>query len=812
MKEFDMKGMKKYFGFIFPVLAGAVFLLYPSKAHAGLFDGLVEAVQGAIGWVSDQINNVINWILDFVFGLKCPSPADLLSKNLSDDGCWVCKIFAKIFQAINLLATSVYNNIHVSAISLLAVCLGIFILFRVGKAFMTFQPQDTMDFWNNMAKVLLKAVVASALLLQSASVIGYWIVSPFIEMAVSFNQVVLDSLVSDTQIYREVSEEQKQIVDEWAEQLLEKAKSTEGSGVEYLDYVAYSKAKGSNESFLTFTTCEYTAEDSGDGGEKDWWGQVVDDVSSSVTSATCDWFGWWCPAQEEEKEEVVEDTDTIFTPEIRQSLTCMIRGLYKEAAFALSVASFMICNAWRMERFAAIFPFPNFGVLIAGLAMWLTCFVMTVMFAFKIVDATVRLGIICALLPLLIVAWVFPPTVSYAKKALQITIQIMLTYVVTAIIMALGIMIIMNAFSMEDTDFNLREAFLGSESDAIKQIKDHISLFTGSFFIGLFCCVLAALIMKLVDKIASEYGGVDFGENTGDSVGAMAMKTMAVASQIGVRGVRLAGAKFGYGLLDRHRAHKDSRRDAKESKKSVASSTYSKAAAAATAAPAAAAAAAPKPTTTTSSSSSSSVSPAGSGAASDDTASRKAAGLAKSNADIATGMGKAKGYMTSDEAMFHYHGIGYNLSKQTEADFKAGNITEVERQQRLAVARAFTTANSEEDVVSNLNKIEAKGSNHWGGLDVSGTAQDVADNMATHKSFENASPEEQQNLRAVQFAADTKGLDQAGVNQKINENNVKQVYAAQVKAQRDAANAAKAEQQKATEESIAAGFQMFNDP
>lgn len=497
-----MKGMiKRYFNLILPVFTGGVLLLFPSKAFALLLGfGSFSPFKGAIDFISNLIKPVIDWFIELIFG-KCPDAQDYLSRNLGENSCWICKLFDKIFDAINLLATSVYNKTHMSFISLLAVCLGLYIVLRIGKAFLSLQPQDPMDFWNQMGKVLFKTIVASALLVQPAGVLGYWLVSPFIELSVSFNQVILESLVEGA-AYTELSENERKNAEKWVQEQLEKINQSDGAAADSTEYLDYLSA----------------------------WRGISNLSYSSLTQ---------CTAVQMTEAEAAKD-GKLFNSQIRNALECMVKGLYKEAAFALSVSSYMICHGFRYGTIPLIDT--HWGMLFAGIAMWATCFIIIIMFAFKIIDATVRLGILCALLPMFVVAWVFPPTVSYTKKAVQILIQVMLMYIVTAIIMALAIVIIMNAFSVDTIDFDLRQAFNNNKT---KEIGDNIGVSAGAFFIGLFCCVLAVLVMKIIDKVAEEYGGVDFGANTGDSVGAMATKVAMMTTQTAVRSAKLAAAKLG---------------------------------------------------------------------------------------------------------------------------------------------------------------------------------------------------------------------------------------------------------------------------
>jgi len=531
-----MKGMIKRFScLLLSALAGTVFLLYPSQAKADLLGDIA-------GWFTDTVQAFI----EFIFLDKCPDASHYLSDNLSENSCWICKLFSKVFEAINLLTTAIYNQIHIGCMSLLAVFLAIYVLFRTGKAFLSLQPQDPMNFFNQLGKTFFRTVVVCAFLIQPAGVIGYWIVSPFVELAVSFNRVVLDSFTNASPTYVEMTDKEKKDMREWVQKQISDLQYGGGVNIsvyatdeekkeiqanleqQVRDYTKYLDS-GTNHSFSVLSTC--------------------DNVEMNETQAAAD--------------------GRMFNEQIRRSLECMIKGLYSEGAYTIALASYMICSSFRSAMNGHIW-WPNWNILLTGGSIWFAGFIIIIMFAFKIMDATVRMGVICALLPLLLVAWVFPVSAEYTKQGAKIMLQVMITYIVTAIIMALAIVIVMDSFSDNTDGFNLRQAFNANEA---KAIAEHVSISAGLFFAGLISIILAILTMGTINKIAYEYGGVDFGNNASDSIGGMVTRITLMSAQAASRGMRVGVALAGTRVKDRYALHKQNKAD-KKSKAAAAKGTY----------------------------------------------------------------------------------------------------------------------------------------------------------------------------------------------------------------------------------------------
>ncbi|MFR6464238.1 MAG: hypothetical protein ACLUQJ_01825 [Alphaproteobacteria bacterium] len=101
------------------------------------------------------------------------------------------------------------------------------------------------------------------------------------------------------------------------------------------------------------------------------------------------------------------------------NLDCFIRAVQAEVAVPQSVGSSLMCVARNAGK-ESIGPVRNvlwdFGMMFQGFAIWVMGWIISLAFAFYLIDATIQLGIIGALMPFLIACWPFKATRNYTSK------------------------------------------------------------------------------------------------------------------------------------------------------------------------------------------------------------------------------------------------------------------------------------------------------------------------------------------------------------------------------------------------------------
>ena len=457
--------------------------------------------------INDMYDNVVKVILG-----DCDTCSQIVADHVSN--CWSCFLVEKIFDAIDTVSTGVYELTAGPSRMVLTVLLGLWLLYHLGKHLMSFSPQEPADFWTKMGKTLFKAMFAGALLTMPISYVSNLLISPIVVGAVEFNQVIIKSYAG---------------LDETTETLSRKTELDKP-----LFYDAISKDQR-NMWRLISETGQFTADiyssfpltlplgintHAAFGIVLRWLEEMdaYENLSAAPSFATMS----GCSLSLAEPD---MDEGRMLNTQIYNALGCLTEMIHKEVSFGMAFASAIICKSWHAASYF-FFNGPDFVMLISGIMIWLTCLIILVVFVFKVLDALIRLGILASVLPFLIVAWVFPSSMNYAKQGFKMLVHVMMNFIVLAIVIALAILMLITAFELENE--NLRQMCMLND---IQGLRDAMDLSGSSFFFAFACCFFGVKVMNVVDKTASEYTEVEFGSQAGDKVGAMASYVTATTLQ-----------------------------------------------------------------------------------------------------------------------------------------------------------------------------------------------------------------------------------------------------------------------------------------
>lgn len=115
--------------------------------------------------------------------------------------------------------------------------------------------------------------------------------------------------------------------------------------------------------------------------------------------------------------------DGVLPPYLYVKLDCFIRSVQAEIATAQSIGSTLMCvarNAGASSINLVVTKIENaiwdFSMFFQGLIIWGFSLLIALAFAFYLIDATVRVGILGALMPFLIACWPFKMTSGYTKQ------------------------------------------------------------------------------------------------------------------------------------------------------------------------------------------------------------------------------------------------------------------------------------------------------------------------------------------------------------------------------------------------------------
>lgn len=537
------------------------FLESLGQMAAGFIDGVVDATGGSI-------NDAVKSFLNFFAG-PCPNSAKVLSDNLLD--CWSCRMFSIIFDAINELSYAVFEASKTGFMALLALLLAFWILYHIAGHISAFVPQDPEEFWTKMARTFLKAIVAFAFLSLNIGHFTGVVISPIIVGASEFSTVVVRSFANESGGQAALSAEygKSYLVDgktgeRWTEEQMETRKEEIAAISKAADYVSTvggaSMLGGgvtANPVFVTFgavivaggVAISVDADRQLDEMYKSITlgrlsgGRDVASLTNCTDNVAEDAEAAMAAAQES------GDKATLYgalNPEIKAALMCMVKNMQEELSFGISVGSCIVCYAKGANHYAVI-SYPDIPTFIAGALIWLASFLLLLIFTFKVLDACLRLGILCVLLPLLIICWVFPSTSCYARQGFKSLVHIVMMFIILAIILALAILLVMMAFQGDAGQAGVNDIRTLFYLNHIEELAKNLNLSGTSMLVALACFVFAILIVGIVDNVSLEFSsvaGAGFGNAVGDKMGASAGRSLATIGQSSASLVANTGKKL----------------------------------------------------------------------------------------------------------------------------------------------------------------------------------------------------------------------------------------------------------------------------
>jgi len=159
-----------------------------------------------------------------------------------------------------------------------------------------------------------------------------------------------------------------------------------------------------------------------------------------------------------------------FDPKMLNQINSTVRCFGSSAAITPAIGRGLLCNAWT----AGPLSLPDFSMWFTGLLMLAFGIMIWLAVTFYLVDCTVQLGMLSAVIPLLVACWPFKMTENYSYKGVKMLMNTFFNYVMVGIVLLLGTKIISYAATGNNSaDQNaLIEALNNNDIDALKKLTD----------------------------------------------------------------------------------------------------------------------------------------------------------------------------------------------------------------------------------------------------------------------------------------------------------------------------------------------------
>ncbi len=220
-------------------------------------------------------------------------------------------------------------------------------------------------------------------------------------------------------------------------------------------------------------------------------------------------------------------TQPVFEKSVDDAFQCFIKTISSSLIVYMAVAASFIADCWKPGVLGG--TLPNFELLFGGIALFIPLFMIFISLPLKLLDSMFRLMFVSALMPLWVILWVLPPTQGYSKKAFDMFLNVLVTFVCLSVIM-LMVLILLGSWTSGISswaDF-MTKLQTGHTAEAFEMIN----FSTSAFFIALAMTFLAFSLVGKTEEFANNFVGGAPGGGMG-----------AGLEKLGMAGVGLVGSK-----------------------------------------------------------------------------------------------------------------------------------------------------------------------------------------------------------------------------------------------------------------------------
>ena len=191
---------------------------------------------------------------------------------------------------------------------------------------------------------------------------------------------------------------------------------------------------------------------------------------------------------------------------------------------------------------------PDLHMFLSGLIMLAFGLMIWLALSFYLIDCTVQIGMLSALVPLLVACWPFDLTKQYTTKGVKMLMNTFFNFALMGTVLLVGTAIISFAVS-GDGSSNMQEilhAVNNNEADTLKKLA---SLDGIRVLMLLACCIFALKLIAKVSSLAQQFSQ-GAGADTGSKMASALAGAATVAGQGGLHSAGRLGGYAGNAILE----------------------------------------------------------------------------------------------------------------------------------------------------------------------------------------------------------------------------------------------------------------------
>lgn len=235
----------------------------------------------------------------------------------------------------------------------------------------------------------------------------------------------------------------------------------------------------------------------------------------------------------------------ILPSSLGDKILCFIKAVQVEIAVPQTIASSLMCVARHTAATEVLsVKFWDFGMMFQGILIYCFSWLISLAFAFYLIDATVRLGIVGALMPFLIACWPLKATSSYTGKGWEMFMNSFFTYVMLGLVVSVNVQLIGQGLTGGKGGFQAIEDALNG--DQVQVLQDLLDIGFGGFLILIACCLFGFKLCGQAEQLAGKMAAGGYADNGAKIGGLAASGAKAVTLGVGKKGLSAASATAGF--------------------------------------------------------------------------------------------------------------------------------------------------------------------------------------------------------------------------------------------------------------------------
>ena len=187
------------------------------------------------------------------------------------------------------------------------------------------------------------------------------------------------------------------------------------------------------------------------------------------------------------------------------------------AATMPAVGRALACYGWHADTI------PEFATWFSGIVIYVFGVGIWMVIGFYLIDCTVQLGILCAVVPILIACWPFKITTKYAGKGVQMLMNTFFNFSMTGIMLVVAMKII--GYSAGGRQGDLSTFRKALNENKVEDLKNLARLDGIDILILIACCIFAFKLIGAINGIANKFSsgaGTDIGAKMGGTAASVA--------------------------------------------------------------------------------------------------------------------------------------------------------------------------------------------------------------------------------------------------------------------------------------------------